>query len=342
MLKSMLHAIVTSSTTRGWLAKHRGALAAQIEPELAAILRMDDLTGDSVLNGCSPEEARRKIAISIAVCDQPRPKDVSVTDLNLDGPAGAIPARQYQAAGVPKGAPGVVFFHGGGFVTGDLDTHDGWCGRIAELARVHVIAVDYRLAPEHPFPAGVEDAVAAFRAVAKLADQLGVDPERLAVMGDSAGGNLSAVVARKTRQDAVPPALQVLVYPGTDLTSSHPSHRALGVGWFLTSKMIDWFYEHYSGSSATVAKNPDASPLFAKDLDGLCPALVYVAGLDPLRDEGLAYANRLAEAGVEVTRWDFKHLIHGFAVMTAASPGSAEAVVKIARDLGTALKTLEN
>ncbi len=338
MLKSMLHAIVTSPTTRGWLSKHRGARAAQIEPELAAILRMDDLTGDSVLNDSSPDEARRKIAISVAVCDQPRPKDVTVTDMNLEGPAGAIPARLYQADGVAEGAPGVVFFHGGGFVTGDLDTHDGWCGRIAQLARVHLIAVDYRLAPEHPFPAGVEDAVAAFRAVAKIANQLGMDPTRLAVMGDSAGGNLSAVVARKTRDDAVSPALQVLVYPGTDLTSSYPSHKSLGVGWFLTTKMIDWFYGHYSGNSESVAKDPDASPLFAKDLSGVCPALVYVAGLDPLRDEGLAYADRMAEAGVEVTRQDFKHLIHGFAIMTAASPGSAEAVVKIARDLGTALK----
>lgn len=340
LMKSGLRVIVQNATARGLLAKNRGARAEQVEPETAAMLRLDDMSGDSVLTGCTPDEARSKIRVSIAVVDQPAPDDVAITPLTLDTPAGGLAARLYHARGVPEGAPGVVFYHGGGFVTGDLDTHEGACARLSQLARVRVVSIDYRLAPEYPFPAAPEDAVAAFRAVVKVAEAHGIDPKRLAVMGDSAGGNLSAVVALKTRDDAMPPALQVLVYPATDQRRVHASHAELGVGWFLTSEMITWFYDHYSGGRAEVAKHPDASPLLAPDLSGLCPALVYVAGLDPLRDEGLAYAARMAEAGVDVQTNDFKHLIHGFLVMTAASPGSAEAVVRIARDVGTALGAL--
>ncbi len=337
VMKRALSVLLRSPTTRDALAKNRGALAAQVEPEIAAMLRLDDLSGDSVLHGRTADQARRAMCINIAVADQPAPDDVSITPLTLETDAGPLPARLYHARGVPQGAPGIVFYHGGGFVTGDLDTHEGLCARMSQLARVRVISVDYRLAPEHPFPAAPEDCVAAFRAITKIAEAHGIDSKRLAVMGDSAGGNLSAVVALKTRGDAIQPALQVLVYPGTDMRRSLPSHAQLGVGWFLTTHMINWFYDHYSGKDEAVALNPDASPLLAPDVSGVCPALVYVAGLDPLRDEGLAYAARLSEAGVDVQTKDFKHLIHGFLLMTAASPGSAEAVVHIAKDVAQAL-----
>ncbi|MEZ4222027.1 MAG: alpha/beta hydrolase [Polyangiaceae bacterium] len=341
LARRTLRQLVSNPTTRKLLARHRGRRAALIEPELAALLRLDDLTGDSVFTGCTPEEARRKLRLSVAVADAPPPADVSILPLEIPVEAGSLAARQYHARGVPEGAPGVVYLHGGGFVTGDLDTHEGLCARISAFARVRVVSVAYRLAPEHPFPAAPEDAVQAFRWVAEHADSLAMDPKRLVVMGDSAGGNLSAVVARKTRDDAIPPALQVLLYPATDLTRTLPSHQTLREGWFLTRELIDWFYEHYVAGRRDVDRDPDASPLHAPDLSRVCSALIYVAGLDPLRDEGLAYAERLRAAGGAVQVRDFPRLVHGFAMMTAASPGCADALVRVTRDMAEALSTLK-
>lgn len=209
------------------------------------------------------------------------------------------------------GAPALVFYHGGGFVLGSLESHDAPCRVLADDARCIVVAVDYRLAPEHPFPAAVEDALAAFRWVAEQHARLGIDPRCIAVGGDSAGGNLAAVVAQLTRGDATRPCFQLLVYPAIDMTMSMPSHRQMGCGFLLEGETVRWFRAHYAPDER-VWRDPRASPLFAEDLSGLPPALVQTAGFDPLRDEGKAYADRMREAGVPVVHHCYASLFHGF------------------------------
>jgi acetyl esterase len=213
-----------------------------------------------------------------------------VEDLTIPGPGGAVPVRVYasERAGV---RPALIYFHGGGFVFGNLDTHDAVCRALAKESGAVVISVDYRLSPEHKFPAAVEDSHAVTVWVAANAEHLGVDARRIAVGGDSAGGNLATVVAMRCR-DAGGPALasQVLLYPVMDFSSFETgSHREWGEGYFLTRAAMDWFSGHYL-ASADLARHPEASPLLAPDLRGLPPALVITAEFDPLRDEGEAYA----------------------------------------------------
>ena len=229
----------------------------------------------------------------------------------------------------------LVWFHGGGFVVGGLDTHDAALRRLANDAGCLVLSVEYRKAPEHPFPAPVDDAVAAFRWAQEQAASLGADPERVAVGGDSAGGNLAAVISQLTRSDR-PPCLQVLVYPATDLGRGHGSHRQFSDGYLLTKRTIDWFMENYLGGDASLVADPRASPLRAADLAGLAPAIVGIGGFDPLRDEGREYADRLREAGVAVERLDEPGLIHGYFAM-AALPAPRDAVARIARGVARAL-----
>ena len=228
--------------------------------------------------------------------------------------------------------PVVVYFHGGGFVIGDISTHDTTCQRLAAGVPAVVVSVDYRLAPEHRFPAAVEDCDAATAWVAAHAAELGGDPARLAVAGDSAGGNLAAVVARHAR-DAGGPAIafQLLVYPATDMTGSLPSHTENGKGYLLTSDTMAWFLDNYlAGENVS---DPDASPLFAGDLGGLPPALVVTAEFDPLRDEGEAYAERLRQAGVKATTSRYDGMIHAFygldPIFDAAKRATAETVAAL-------------
>ena len=195
--------------------------------------------------------------------------------------------------------PVLVYFHGGGFVVGSLASYDGVCRKLARDADAIVVSVDYRLAPEHKFPAGIEDGVAAARWVLAHAASLGGNPRAVALGGDSAGGNLTAVVAQALRKDAARPVFQLLVYPAVDLTCSMPSHRLFREGYLLTEKSIAWYLDNYL-NDAREKKDPCASPLFATDLSGLPPALVLTAGFDPLRDEGKAYAEKMQAAGVEV------------------------------------------
>ena len=235
-----------------------------------------------------------------------------VEGIEIPGPGGTIPARAYRpATGGPHGT--VVMLHGGGFALGDLETHDEAARRTCAGADALVVSVDYRLAPEHPFPAAVDDAEAATRWTAERARDLGGDPGRLIVMGDSAGGNLAAVVARRLR-DGGGPALagQALVYPVTDMRAGDrwPSRRTAAVGFGLTQEAMDWFGRLYLADDAHAA-HPDASPVLASDLSGLPPAFVLTAEFDPLRDEGDAYARRLAEAGVEVQHHVLPGTIHG-------------------------------
>ncbi|HKU39765.1 MAG TPA: alpha/beta hydrolase [Polyangiales bacterium] len=249
-----------------------------------------------------------------------------VRELEFDGPAGVLRARHYVPAGNGAPQPLVVFFHGGGFALCDLDTHDLPCRELCVRAGVHVLSVEYRLAPEHPYPAAVEDALAAFRFAQAHASELGADPDAIAVAGDSAGGNLSAVVAQRTRHDR-PPRLQVLIYPNTDVDRSRPSRTLFGRGFMLTAADIDWFDGHYSGG---VPREPGYAPLTAADFSGLCPAVIVTCGFDPLRDEGEAYARALQAAGNRVDFWREAGLVHGFLHMSPVSPSAEQAMARLA------------
>jgi acetyl esterase len=233
-------------------------------------------------------------------------------------------------------APCLVFFHGGGFVIGNLDSHDVVCRKLADEGQLIVIAVDYRLAPEHKFPAGVEDVVTATKWIAGNARQLGIDASRLSVGGDSAGGNFAAVVAISAR-DCNGPAIagQVLIYPSTDLALIHPSHSEPETSILLTHSVIRWFCDHYLNSAADV-DDWRASPARIKSLAGLPPAYVLTAGADPLRDEGDEYAKRLKEAGVPVTYRTFPGQFHGFFTMGKLLQQANVA----AREIGVWLKAL--
>jgi acetyl esterase len=242
--------------------------------------------------------------------------------------AGQIPVRIYWPQGEAARRPVVVYFHGGGFTLCTLDTHDPTCRMICADAGVVVVSVDYRLAPEHPYPAAVEDAYAATRWVYEHAGELGADPARLVVAGDSAGGNLATVTCLKARDEGGPPiALQVLVYPATDAAQDTPSYVENGEGYFLTTAHMRWYWDCYQPDRARRAE-PYSSPMNA-DVTGLPPALVITAEHDPLRDEGEAYAARLRAAGVEVESVRYDGMFHGFFGLGALLPAAKEAGEKV-------------
>jgi acetyl esterase len=308
-----------------------------LDRQLAAILALDDLDHGSDLRRRSPTGARAKMQEQVCIIDAPAPRGVQVDNRSIAGPAGELRVRIYAPQGIEAVVPGIVFFHGGGFVTGDLDTHDALCRRVAVGARARVASLEYRLAPEHRFPAAVDDAIAGVRWVLAQAGELGIDPARVAVMGDSAGGNLSAVVARRMRGEPQRPALQVLIYPATDATCALASQRSMGADYFLTREMIDWYYAHYLGPDLALRRHPDMSPLLAPEVDGCPPALVYVAGFDPLRDEGAAYAERLTAAGIAAKTRELPTLTHGFALMTSLT-AAHRATLSITEDVGRSLR----
>jgi acetyl esterase len=272
---------------------------------------------------------------------QPEPPPVGeLRELQADGPLGPIPLRLYRPVGATAGQalPALVYYHGGGWVIGDLDTHDTLCRELANHSGCAVVSVDYRLAPEHRFPAAVDDSIAALRWVRREAAALGIDPARVAVGGDSAGGNLAAVVALAAREAGdAPPAFQLLIYPATDQHRSAPSHRTNGQGYLLTTDTMAYFTDHYIPDRAHYA-DWRASPLLHPDLSGLPPALVLTAGYDPLRDEGLAYAQRLTEAGNRATHLSFERQIHGFILMGKVLDEANAAVQLCAAALRQALR----
>jgi acetyl esterase len=276
--------------------------------------------------------ARDLYRASRATLAPPPPEVASVEDLVVPAPGAPLVLRHYRPLGstASETLPALVFFHGGGHTIGGLDTHDVACRSLANAARCVVFSVDYRLAPEHRFPAAVDDAVAATRWVAVSASGLRVDPARIAVGGDSAGGNLAAVVALVLRNAGDPPlAMQVLIYPVTDLRAASPSHFAYAEGHLLTRESILWFRSQYLGD-LSLAEDWRASPLLASDLAGLPPAYVLTAGFDPLVDEGEAYAERLATAGVRVTYECFTGLIHGFVLMGGVLAAANHAIARAA------------
>ena len=251
---------------------------------------------------------------------------VPTTDLTIPGPDSPLRTRHYRPT-IAAPAPLLVFFHGGGFVVGDIESHDGLCRMICRDAAIHVLSVDYRRAPEHKAPAAVDDCVAAYRWAVGHAGELGADPSRIGVGGDSAGGNLAALVALRSREEGIrQPALQVLLYPVLDLSAKTRSRSLFSDGFFLSNRDIDWFTDLYLGGAGLAADDARVSPLKATDLSGLAPALVLTAGFDPLRDEGNEYAGALRSAGISVDHRQFDALTHGFASLAPFGGGSADAI----------------
>ena len=254
-----------------------------------------------------------------------------IVDRTIDAPAAAGEARRmririYRPAGaVARLLPTILYFHGGGWVVGSLEGYDLVCRYICARTGCAVAAIDYRLAPEHKFPAAIDDAVAAFRWLSGEATALGLDPARIVVAGDSAGGTIATVLARLVRDDPHPPCLQWLFYPVTDLAMNAPSYTSCGKGFLLSKADMEWARGHYLTGPDEIA-DPRASPLHADDLAGMAPALIYTAGFDPLRDEGKAYADRLTAAGVKTIHREFESLIHGFIGMRGAIQAAARAM----------------
>ncbi|WP_289296103.1 alpha/beta hydrolase [uncultured Reyranella sp.] len=246
------------------------------------------------------------------------PPEVSqVIDGALPGPRGDIRYRRYQPLGVNGGVlPTLIYYHGGGFVIGTIETHDSTCRRLANRSLCQVISIDYRLSPEHPFPAPIDDGIAAFRHIRDEAAAFGADAARLAVGGDSAGGAMAAVVCQAMRDaKEAGPAFQMLIYPATDSSKESASRKSCAEGYFLTKGLMDWFWKAYVPAGTDLA-DLRLSPLLAKDFTGLPPAFVLTAGYDPLRDEGRAYADRLIDAGVKTTYVNYPGTIHGFFSLT--------------------------
>ncbi len=305
-----------------------------LDPQVQLMLALARMAKVKNSNELSLRSARRELDASSRVLTPDPPPHARVEDIEVNGAAGPLRARLYRPYGASPNAPCLVYFHGGGWVLGSLDSHDAPCRAFAEGAGCVVISVDYRLAPEHPFPAAVDDATAAFRAIATNAARYGIDPSRVAVGGDSAGGNLSAVVCLDTRDDAVRPCFQLLIYPGTDMTMSLPSIESLGQGFFLERETMDWFLGHYV-PDRSMRTTPRASPLFAASHAKLPPAFVVTAGFDPLRDEGQAYAKKLTGAGVACEERCYGSLFHGFlhtwGVIRAARPPLEDMISQLRR-----------
>lgn len=284
------------------------------------------------LDAIPPEMIRAGYRMQRAAQNLNAPKDVEARDLQVDGAEGPIAARLYTPAGAPATTPGLVYFHGGGFAIGDLESHDGHCRRLASFAGIRVLAVDYRLAPEHPFPAGHDDALASVKWVFDHAAEIGFDPARVAVGGCSAGGNLAASVSIDLKNDPGRKlAFQLLLYPGIWPDVETQSRKDLD-GPILTKAAIAWF-----DKCLAVGDHPQAARanIGAKaDVTGTPPALVVTAGYDPLKDEGRDYAARLNAAGVKATHVEYPDLVHDFYLMGDVSP----AITAAAKETAAALK----
>ncbi len=305
----------------------------KLYPEVKALLEGVEAAGDAAVESLPPAEARAAALEALRTIAN-QPEEVGrVENLTIPGPESPIPIRIYTPKGEGPFAC-LVYFHGGGWVLCDLDTHDAVCRAIARRSCAVVVAVDYRLAPEHRFPAAVEDSYAATQWVAANTGRLGIDPGRIAVGGDSAGGNLSAVMCLKARDESGPAiALQVLVYPVTNLSSfDTASYTEFAEGYYLSRAEMEWFRGHYL-ERVEDGLNPHASPLLAPDLHGLPPALVITAECDTLRDEGEAYAKRLAEAGAEVTCVRYAGMIHPFFSLGGVLSQGRRAIEQVASAL---------
>lgn len=311
-----------------------------IHPQAAALIALIEERGLPPMHTLAPVEARAFYRERRAITQPPAPPVGEVRELAAEGPGGPIPLRLYKPAGVASNAaplPVLLYFHGGGWTIGDLDTHDVLCRQLANGSASAVVSVDYRMGPEDRFPAAPLDCLAATRWVAARAASLGLDAGRLAVGGDSAGGNLAAVVALLARDAGDPQiAFQLLIYPSTDLRGGHASHALNGKGYLLERATIDYYQGNYVADSSAYL-DWRASPLLCNDLSRLPPALVLTAGFDPLRDEGLDYADRLVAAGNRATYVCFERQIHGFITMGKLIDEANAAVELCAAELRRAL-----
>jgi acetyl esterase len=310
-----------------------------LDPVLKAFLDQVAAMGGPKTWDMQPGDAREAFA---ALMQLAGPKDIpigKVAAVAIPAPHGEIAARNYApVASGGEALPTLVFFHGGGWVIGNVDTHDGLCRMLANGSGCRVISVEYRLSPEAKYPAAVEDAMTAIEWIETNAAQLGVDANRLAVGGDSAGGDLAAVVAQQAKKKGAPKlAYQMLFFPVTQIGEETTSLREYAEGYFLERKTLDWFYAHYLPTDAD-RKDPRISPLAAQDVSGLPPAYIMLAGFDPLHDEGLAYAQKLRAAGVDVTVADFPDMVHDFIYLQAVLPQAAEALNAAAKALKAALE----
>jgi acetyl esterase len=302
-----------------------------LDPSLQMLLAAQHATGvNGLVIGEDAQLSRANFAATLQVLDERDVRVAEIRGVSIPGPAGVIAARHYRPTTGGAAAPLLVFLHGGGWVLGDLDSHDSACRLISREAGVHVLAVDYRRAPEHRAPAALDDALAAYRWAREHAGDLGADTRRVAVGGDSAGGNLAAVLTRVARDAGDPlPCLQWLIYPLTDMRGETRSRSLLGDGFLLTKHDTEWFQDTYLGPSGLDRTDPLASPLLADDLSGLPPALVVTAGFDPLRDEGAQYAARLREAGVTVDHRQLPSMTHGFMNLNVLGGGVARANAEV-------------
>lgn len=285
-----------------------------LDPESQRLIDLMAAANRPAWNTLSPQAARDLYLSLRPGAQGPRPEGVTVVDRTIPGPAGELPVRLYRPAAAPADAalPALVYAHGGGWVFGNLDSHDVLCAQLALEAGIAVFHVDYRLAPEARFPGAFDDVVAALKWVAAHGASLGIDPTRLAIGGDSAGGNLAAAVSIWARDQGGPKLLmQLLAYPVTDAVARAESYRHFEDGYGLNAATMEWFFDHYTPERASRG-DWRVSPLRAASLAGLPPALVVTAGYDPLRDEGRAYAWRLQEEGTQADLVEFGGMLHGF------------------------------
>lgn len=333
-----------------WIVRTMGALPESLKRRLAGKpiridgqelhvdaqlgMRLLNLTASKTFESLPLEQGRAQIEDEAWIFGEQIPVE-TVEDILIEGPAGAIPGRLYRPAGIVGPSAALVYFHGGGWVLGGLSSGDSVSRFLAVRASLTVISVDYRLAPENPFPAGVEDAIHAFNHVVANAVELNIDPTAIGIGGESAGGNLAAVVALETASAAVAdqsapvPAFQLLFMPVTDLSTKHRSYELFSDGFFLTEAQMDWYKNHYL-TDPSRALDPRVSPLLAEDVSKVAPAYIAVAGFDVLRDEGEAYAAKMADAGVDVTLRRYGDLIHGMINATGVGRAAREALLEAA------------
>jgi acetyl esterase len=307
-----------------------------LDLDTQVLLRLAERDPEPPLRTLTPAQARAQLRSSAGRVTTRPPAMSEVRALTVAGAAGELPARLYVPAEAAGGESALaVYFHGGGWVVGDLDTHDSVCRALARSSGARVLSVAYRLAPEHPFPAGVDDALAAYRDAVARAGELGADPDRVAVAGDSAGGHLAAVTARLAAGDERPPAFQLLIYPVTDCLEVSASRLEFAEGFLLTKENMEWYEENFIGGHDRA--DARISPLRADALAGVAPALVVTAGFDVLRDEGEAYARRLRDEGVPAMLRRHSGYVHGFTHLMVGGSGPREAVAEMGGVLRAAL-----
>jgi len=333
-LSSRLLALLPDVVIRQLAGKPTVLDGQTLHPEMGLALRLQSLVEGADWHELGPAGTRAQVRRQTLAAAVGQARIEGVRSLAVNAETTPLPARLYVPLNAPARGALLVFFHGGGHVFGDLDSYDPVCRLLAAESGARVLSVAYRLAPEHPFPAAADDATAAFRWAVANAEQLGADPDRVAVGGDSAGANLAAVVALDTRdaRDAVRPVLQLLIYPVVDMTAATVSRALFADGFLLTERRIAWATGCYLPRTAQ-RSDPRASPMLADDLAGVAPAYVATAGFDPLRDEGEAYAQRLQEAGVDVELRRHEGLIHGFANLAGVSRAARAALVEAASAL---------